>query len=56
MNGPEEIWKQAIIDELKAFVDNQACEIVEAKEADRLVQWVFINSFKMITRCVIELV
>ncbi|CAH2088582.1 unnamed protein product [Euphydryas editha] len=44
MNGPEsEEWKQAMRDEIKAFEDNQAWELVDRKEADRVVQckWVF---------------
>ncbi|CAF4947657.1 unnamed protein product [Pieris macdunnoughi] len=43
-NGPEkDKWQQAMSDELQAFEDNQAWEIVSQDEADRVVQckWVF---------------
>lgn len=43
-NGPEkDKWQQAMSDELQAFEDNQAWEIVSQEEADRVVQckWVF---------------
>ncbi|XP_072933025.1 uncharacterized protein [Epargyreus clarus] len=43
-NGPEkDKWKQAMSDELQAFHDNHAWEIVGQEEADRVVQckWVF---------------
>ncbi|CAK1592203.1 unnamed protein product [Parnassius mnemosyne] len=43
-NGPEkDKWQQAMSDELQAFENNQAWEIVSQEEADRVVQckWVF---------------
>ncbi|CAH2103269.1 unnamed protein product [Euphydryas editha] len=49
MNGPEsEEWKQAMRDEIKAFEDNQAWELVDRTEADRVVQckWVFKKKFE----------
>lgn len=44
MKGPDkEMWKQAMEQELKAFEESQAWEVVDEKEADRVVQcrWVF---------------
>ncbi|CAH2104964.1 unnamed protein product [Euphydryas editha] len=44
IKGPDrEMWEQAMEQELKAFEENQAWELVDAKEADRVVQckWVF---------------
>jgi hypothetical protein len=49
MNGPEkEMWRQAMMEELKAFEDNQAWELVDVKKADRVVQckWVFKKKFE----------
>lgn len=38
--GEEEMWKQAVMEESKAFEDNQAWEVVEDKKADSVVQTV----------------
>jgi hypothetical protein len=39
MNGAKkETWTQAMMEELKAFEDNQAWELVDVKKADRVVQ------------------
>ncbi|CAH2107522.1 unnamed protein product [Euphydryas editha] len=44
IKGPDrKMWEQAMEHELKAFEENQAWELVDEKEADRVVQckWVF---------------
>lgn len=49
MNGPEkEMWQRAMDEELKSFEENQAWELVDVKEADRVVQckWVFKRKFE----------
>jgi hypothetical protein len=49
MNGPKkEMWRQAMMEELKAFEDNQAWKLVDVKKADRVVQckWVFKKKFE----------
>lgn len=48
-NGTEkEMWKQAMNEELRAFEENEAWDIVDAKEADRVVQckWVFKKKYE----------